>query len=314
MTIRILTALFFCAILFFPLQATASNLTQTNKDEILVSGNFDDMRKTGASTVIEVINPLVLKLDDGRYIHLAGLDYPDLDYHNPGSLSVTALRILGDFLKNKKVYIYQTPSPKIGRKNRLNHNIAHIVQVESNTWVQGMLLSLGVARTRSTQNNPEMTKQMLRLEDKARKNKNGMWEIPNYSVLTPEGAKKHIGSYQIVEGTIQSAAMHKNRLYLNFGKNWRDDFTVSISAFDLKKFTRQKIYPKDWNGKHVRVRGWIESYNGPYMKIDHPERFEALFEQNENKKTPASNTTDAKQKKQTRDITEKGTALPAYNN
>lgn len=314
MMIRILTKLSFVAILFFVPTSWAQD-NSDNKD-ILIQGDFEEMRRTDVAKVTEVINPLVVKLEDGRFIHLAGLDYPDLNYHDPGQLSVTALKILEDFLTNQTVAIYQTPSADKGRKNRLGHNIAHLKRQDNDVWVQGMLLALGVARTRTTQYNPEMASQMLILEDAARQSKSGMWEMKEYTVLTPEQAKKHIGGYQIVEGRINNASMYKNRLYLNFGNNWREDFTVSISAFDLKNFTRQKIYPKDWNGKNIRVRGWIESYNGPYMEIDHPERFEALFEQGSRMKSSTVNKPHSSDKNAhtAPDITQKGTALPDYNN
>jgi micrococcal nuclease len=60
------------------------------------------------------------------------------------------------------------------------------------------------------------------------KDKAGIWE--NYSkVLPPEEAEAHEGSFQIVEGRIESAALKQNRIYLNFGKDWKTDFTISIA-------------------------------------------------------------------------------------
>ncbi len=236
----------------------------------------------GVAKVSEVVNPITVKLEDGRFIHLAGLDFPDLDFYESGDLAVTTQKILEDFLKNKKVVIYQTKSKDKGRVNRMGHKIAHLVRIDNNVWTQGLLLSLGVARVRTTQYNPEMAAQMLSLENQARINKSGLWNMDEHKILTPEQAQDHIGSYQIIEGKVQNASLRKNKLYLNFGNNWRDDFTVAISAFNLKKFIRKKIDPKSWNGKLIRVRGWIRSYNGAYIEIDHPERFEALFEQQQN--------------------------------
>ncbi len=233
----------------------------------------------GIAKVSEVVNPLTIKLEDGRIIHLAGLDFPDLDFYEAGDLSITAQKILEDFLEHKKVIIYQTKSKDKGRMNRMGHYISHLVRANDNKWTQGLLLSLGVARVRTTKYNPEMAGQMLALENTARENKSGMWNMEEHQILTPKQAEGRIGSYQIVEGTVKSAALRKNKLYLNFGNNWRDDFTVAISAFDLRQFIKKKIDPKSWNGKLIRVRGWIKSYNGPYMEINHSERFEALFKQ-----------------------------------
>ncbi len=288
----------------------------------MASGNFDNMQKMGVATVSEIVNPLTLKLDDGRFIQLAGLHFPDLDFYDSGDLSVTANKILADFLKDKKIIIYQTKSKDHGRINRMSHHIAQIARADNNVWVQGMLLSLGLAQVRTTKYNPDMAKQMLDLENKARTNKFGLWDMDKYKILSPTQAQNHIGSYQIVEGKVNNASMYKNKLYLNFGNNWREDFTVAISAFDLRAFTRKKIEPQKWNGKHIRVRGWIKSYNGAYMEIDHPERFEALFEHEQDqsheqvkKQAPANanNRQTKSPKKKHVYKTRKGSALPAVN-
>lgn len=295
-----LVSLFFCAPLFA-------------QENFLPSGDFSNMRKTGFSKVTEIVNPLTVKLEDGRFIHLAGLNFADLEFYDPGDLSITAMHILNDFLKDRKVTIYQTKSADKGRKNRMDHHIAHLVRTDNNVWVQGMLLSLGVARVRTTPYNPDMAKQMLPIENTARKSKSGMWDIEEHSVLTPEQAKKHIGTYQIVEGVVNTVSMRKNKLYLNFGQNWRDDFTVAISAFNLKKFTKQKLNPQQWNGKRIRIRGWIESYNGPYMDIDHPERFEAVFEQGLSVQTNEPTSDYKKHTGKPAYNTDKRSALPTFN-
>lgn len=304
-TFSVLTSLFFCNTLFA-------------QEQVMPSGDFEGMRRTGIFTVTEIVNPLTVKLDDGRFVHLAGLNFADLDFYDPGDLSITAMHILDDFLKDKKVALYQTKDPSKGRKNRMDHHIGHLVRTDNDIWVQGMLLSLGVARVRTTPYNPDMAKQMLSHENTAREAKSGMWNIEEHHVLSPKEAEKHIGSYQIVEGVVNTVSMRKNRLYLNFGKNWRDDFTISISAFNLKKFTKQKLNPQQWNGKRLRVRGWIESYNGPYMDIDHPERFEAIFEQKSSMQTstsPPTKPVSKKQKQKSKKPRKKdtGSALPVFN-
>ncbi len=284
---------------------------------ILPKGDFEELRKVGVSTVTEVINPMTVKLKDGRMIALTGLDYPDLDFYDPGELAVTAQQVLEDFLVGKKVIIYQTPKSDAGRKNRMGHDIAHLARIDENhpddesaaIWAEGVMLSLGLARTRTTKYNRQMAGQMFELEAKAREQKVGLWSMDKYSVLTPEQATEHIGSFQIVEGKIQSISRHKNNLYINFGGNWRDDFTIGISGNNMRTFTNERIYPDRWNGEHIRVRGWVESYNGPFIEIDHPEKIELISIKNE--QDPLENNADTP----TGDspITFKGNSLPEYN-
>jgi len=120
-----------------------------------------------------------------------------------------------------------------------------------------------------------MAEQLYALEAEARKDKIGIWAEES-AILTPEEAERHINSFQIVKGRVRSAAIKQNRIYLNFGHNWRTDFTVSIAPEDRKFFSKAGYNPLEWNGRDVRVRGWIEDYNGAYIEINHPTAIEIM--------------------------------------
>jgi hypothetical protein len=66
------------------------------------------------------------------------------------------------------------------------------------------------------------------------------------------------------------------RIYLNFGNDWRSDFTISIDRKDVRAFAAAGIDLKGLAGKRVRVRGWIEWRNGPMIAATHPEQLELL--------------------------------------
>ncbi len=244
----------------------------------LPSGDFSELRRTGMVNVKAVIDPQTIQLEDGHIVRLTGIDFPDFNPDEPGDFSLTAMQILRDMLVGKTVLLYQTVNREEGRINRMGQDIAQIQRESDKAWVQGTLLSLGLARVRTAQRNPEMAQQMYDLELAAMKDKAGIWE--NYSkVLPPEEAEAHEGSFQIVEGRIESAALKQNRIYLNFGKDWKTDFTISIAPEDKRAFSKQNLDPLQWNGKQVRVRGWIESYNGPYMQISHPAAIEVKIDE-----------------------------------
>ena len=236
-------------------------------------GGFSELRQTGLVDVTAVIDPQTVQLKDGTIVRLAGVDFPDFDTENPGPFSLTAVDILRDMIVGKTVLMYQTVDKDQGRVNRMGQEIAQIQRQDDKAWVQGTLLALGLARARTTQSNPEMAQQMYDLEQTAMTDKIGLWE-KDYKILTPEEAVNHESSFQIVEGKIESVALKQNRIYLNFGGNWKTDFTVSIAPEDKRLFTKQKHDPLQWSGKYVRVRGWVESYNGPYIEINHPQAIE----------------------------------------
>ena len=241
-------------------------------------GNFSELKQMQDAQVSAVIDPLTLQLDDKRTIQLEGIEFPDFNPNQPGQYSITAIGILKDMLESKTVNIYQTKKDNWGRVNRMGHELAHVARKTDNAWVQGSLLALGLARVMTDQRNPEKADQMYAVERAARAEKIGIWGDPAYKIITPEEAAKYKGSVQIVEGRIRSAAIRQNRIYLNFGDDWRTDFTVSITSENRREFSKQNVDPLQWDGKNARVRGWIGDYNGPFIEIDHPQRIELLDE------------------------------------
>jgi len=131
------------------------------------------------------------------------------------------------------------------------------------------------ARVMIAPNAPEMVEQMLGLEKQARAQKQGMWsDESDYKVLTPETAGEANGEFAIIEGRVEKTASVRNNVYLNFGKDWKTDFTIMISPTMRKKLAREGIHPLGLGGKTVRVRGWLREYNGPLIELDVSEHLE----------------------------------------
>lgn len=263
----------FIIILIFILSSANYALAQ----EKFPQGDFFELESAGKTTITQIISPDTIGTSDGRILHLTGLDFPDLRIGEPGQLAQTAQRILNDMLLGQDVRLYRTKNKETGRINRMGHQIVQIERVPDGAWLQGTLLSLGLARVDTSKSNPEMASQMLILEMDARQAGRGLWNTPDYAVFTPENLNEGtFNKFQIIEGNVQSASMNKNRVYLNFGKDWKTDFTVTIPPEDKPNFIKRGIDPLSWNGKKLRVRGWLTFYNGPNLEIDHPERVEVL--------------------------------------
>jgi micrococcal nuclease len=273
---KCLNFLFMRSIILIFLLLTSVFALPVNAAETLPQGDFTALTKTGTAKVTAVIDPYTVQLDDGRLVRLSSINAPDFSVEDAGPISVLALRLLRDMLNGKTVALYQTKKKDRGRLNRMGHHLAHLEVTTTKAWVQGTLLRLGLTRTNTAPNTPEMATQMYALEETARKESLGLWEDPAYAVLTPETASEHMDSFQIVEGVVQSAAIKNNRIYLNFGADWRTDFTVSIPPGYKRSFSKAGIDPLGWNNQPLRARGWIREYNGPYMEITHPESVQLL--------------------------------------
>jgi hypothetical protein len=72
------------------------------------------------------------------------------------------------------------------------------------------------------------------------------------------------------------------RIYLNFGADWRTDFTVEIQARDAKAFGLKKNavdgawFREAYLGKKLRVRGQLRPINGFQVRVTHPLQLEVL--------------------------------------
>ena len=236
------------------------------------------MTAEGRFTVNQIIAPNVVSLSDGRIITLTGMNFPDL-WHKDGvgPYAQTAKRVVTDMLLGQDVRVFRTKNKKRGRINRMGHHIAHLERASDGAWVQGSLMLLGLARTQTSTENADMAEQMLALEAEARKVKSGLWADPAYALFTPkELGKTTLNRFQVVQGRIRSVSQSQNRIYLNFGENWREDFTVTIQYSSRKAFTKAGIDPLQWNDATIRVRGWLEFYNGPNLELTHPAQVEVI--------------------------------------
>jgi len=120
---------------------------------------------------------------------------------------------------------------------------------------------------------------LLTVEDVARRAGRGLWGSAAFaplSALDVAAADRMRGRLAVIEGVVASAAVVRGRLYLNFGQDWRTDVTVSVRSAALRTFPPEAREAVHWQGRSVRVRGWVQRYNGPLIEADHPEAIELL--------------------------------------
>jgi len=61
----------------------------------------------------------------------------------------------------------------------------------------------------------------------------------------------------------------RGRVYLNFGDDYKSDFTATIPPDASSTFRRSKFDPLALEGKVIRVRGYLRDYNGPVIDLTH---------------------------------------------
>ena len=104
----------------------------------------------------------------------------------------------------------------------------------------------------------------------------GMWGDWRYRVLDPISVTKVPDGYRVVEGRVEAVASVGAWTYLNFGADWREDFTVSIHRRDRCRIEAELGALTELAGRQVRVRGWVRRFNGPMIEATYPQQIEPL--------------------------------------
>ncbi|MFZ5789734.1 MAG: thermonuclease family protein [Pseudomonadota bacterium] len=231
----------------------------------------------GTSAVAAVIDGDTLALEDGRELRLVGIQAPKLALGRPDfptwPLAAEARSALERLVQGQVLALF-AGGQQTDRHGRM---LAHLKRADG-LWIQGAMVQAGLARAYSFPDNRALARELLALEAEARAAGRGIWADPFYRVRGPDELADAIDSFQLVEGRVVSATKPKSRLYLNFGADWKTDFTVAIDAKALRLFAAAGLDPLAFQGRRLRVRGWVKSFNGPLIDVTHPEQIEVLQE------------------------------------
>jgi endonuclease YncB( thermonuclease family) len=241
----------------------------------LTAGSSNALERGKSAVVTEVTDGDTATLEDGHVVRLVGIQSPKLSLGRARvadqPLAREAKEALEELVLGRRVTLFfgGAASDRHGR---------HLAQLrrDDDLWIQGELLRRGLARVYSFPDNRAEVTAMLALEDEARRARRGIWRLDYFRVRDVEAAGRFIGRFELVEGKVLSTSIAKGRTYLNFGDDWRQDFTATISPRDRASFRSGRVDPLTWEGRVIRVRGWIRSLNGPMIEVTHPEQVEVL--------------------------------------
>ena len=241
----------------------------------------EQLRMEPGGTVVEVTDGDTLVLDDGRVVRLIGTQAPKLPLGREGfptwPLAPEAKTALEELTLNRSVQLGYG-GEEIDRYGR---QLAHVFvgEPEGLLWAQQAMISRGLARVYSFPDNRACLDLLFAAEGRARLGGLGIWRDPYYSVRAadaPGDLLTHAGHYELVEGRVLLADQSGGRVYLNFGRFWREDFTAVIEAPALRLFAADGVDPMTLEGALVRIRGWVDDRDGPRIEITHPEQIEVL--------------------------------------
>ena len=236
--------------------------------------------KGETETVREIVDGDTLFLSSGLKVRLSGIQAPKLslgrDHVIDWPLGHESKSALIDLALEKQVTLYYGGE----RRDRYGRALAQIFQGEdqSGSYLQEEMLRRGLARVYTWPDTFQDSGRLLAAEQDARNEARGIWALDYYNIRSPEPNRlaQDVDSFQIVEGIITSVADIRGRVYLNFGADYKTDFTVVIDKENRKAFEGTGDDLLALEGAKVRVRGWVELKNGPSIWLTHPPPLEVL--------------------------------------
>ncbi len=246
-------------------------------------------------TVARVIDGETIALDDGREVRLIGALAPRATDAAAASgtwpAEQSAVAFLSKQVIGERVQLAFGDGPRSDRYGRL---LAHVFIGVGATrqWIQGEMLAAGWARAYTLSGMTACAHELLANERAARLSERGLWGLPSYRALAasrPGQIMKRRNHFERVSGHIATVARTASGVYVNFGGDWKTDFTIVVSKDTLK---REPDFASRLNtlvNQSVTVRGWIERRNGPMIELYHSSQLEVSLAHNVEAAKPASN-------------------------
>ncbi|MGE0260939.1 MAG: thermonuclease family protein [Alphaproteobacteria bacterium] len=227
----------------------------------------------GESRVAAIEDSRTLALQDGRKIRLAGIEW---------AVPPDQARIVLSELLDRPVTLAASERSEPDRYGRIHAFPRYPFSSVSGseTPIQYGWLERGIALVSSRGLDKTCAGALLAAENRARERHLGAFaqgglaahRADNYGPILSE-----TGRFAVVEGKVLSVREAGNTLYVNFGRRWSEDFTVTIAKRLQPAFISGGVAPKSLSGQMVRVRGFIEERGGPWIEATSPAQFETAF-------------------------------------
>jgi endonuclease YncB( thermonuclease family) len=226
------------------------------------------------ATVTEVIDGDTIVLGDGRTIRLVGVEAPK---RLPGQAQGSVPAVVGEAREAlESLVLGEEISIQVAGEQPDRYGRSAAIVSLAGRSLQDMLVERGLARLRGPTGG--CLSSLSALEKAARRAGIGVWKDPDFAVRDADDPSlpTQKGLYGLVEGRVASVGRGSRMVFLNFGRDWKRDFTVTMTT-DLAKRLAGRDDPADaFTGKRVLVRGVIEENGGPLIRVTDESGIEIL--------------------------------------
>ena len=220
--------------------------------------------------VTKVIDGDTIRLSNGRLLRYIGIDTPEVRIkengkfnYQPQPFSLEAKEYNRKLVEGKTIKI----EFDIVKEDRYRRLLGYCFV--NGKLVNADLIEKGLAVLYTYPPNVRYVKDFTKAQDQARKNKRGLWGF--YEAISSSEAENFINQIRTVRGRVLSTYNSGKVICLNFGQNYKKDFTVAIFKNSFKYFHDKGIQPESfYKGKVIEVTGKIREYNGPEIIVNTP--------------------------------------------
>ncbi len=223
--------------------------------------------------VAAVLDPVSLRLDTGLEVRLAGI-VPFADAEETAAAAVAYLEAV---TLGKPVTLRYGAS----ERDRYGRATAQVFIAGSDeAWLQADIVAAGFGIVDDLGGDRSCLAALLKPERAARADQRGLWSRRSPINAWADTLRNVDPRYELVEGRVVSIGRTERTVYLNFGDVWSVDFTVTIDAADANAIEAEGGSLDILVGQDVRIRGWLEQWDGPWIRVDHAEQIEVLNQRN----------------------------------
>ncbi|TNF49098.1 hypothetical protein EP232_01730 [bacterium] len=216
----------------------------------------------GPLRVVKVLDGDTVRISDGRTVRLLGIDTPE----KGEPWAENARRWLVEESLGREVTLVECAErDKYGRTLALLESEAQNLNMK--------LADAGLALPMLIPPCGNMVAEIvLETSASALRQRRGVYGSPVYDPVPHNKAVEILGERGVVFGKVLNIHRGEKAVHLNFGSDWKTDFTAVLFERGQSRFRSLGLDPEDLVGRNVYVLGKVEQYYGPQIVVNGPEQ------------------------------------------